>query len=372
MRINNIRRELRIVVIGGVRPQYIKIAALQRAINEFNRLSAIKIEARYINSGQHYDPKLSLDILEELEVGFDFTLSHQSHVPIEMLGRMITEIYRILDELDSPPDWVVVLGDATTTMAGAIAASRKLLPIVHMEAGVRSGKMDTLEEVHRRMVSHISSVHFCYARKDVDNLKAEKIIENVFWTGDLSYDFFMDYAREIPPGFGTLPNGEYILVTLHKPQNLYSQDVLPNLIYALNNHTRPVLFVTHPKCRERLQELDLIKGQNITFVSPLNYRTMLSAIKGSSYVITDSGGIRRESFYLNKLCLVRKDSVGWLEPISSGQSKLLGVNNYEEELVWAENEISQIPESDISAFVRENACNYALKKLVDLAAFHSN
>jgi UDP-GlcNAc3NAcA epimerase len=358
---------VKIVVVGGVRPQFIKIAALQDAIEKHNYSSKTKIVAQYINSSQHYDNELSKVLIDELGLHFDYTLSHHSNLPIEMLGSMIVGIYNILDSLDSRPDWVVVIGDTTTTLAGAIAATRKLLPVVHVEAGVRSGKLNSMEEMHRKMVSHVSTVHFCYSKQDTENLRLENIVNNVYWTGDLAYSYFSNIIKKIPAGYGSFPFGEYILVSIHKPQNLFSENMLVDLVAALNKQFRPVLFVMHPRCQERLKELNLLKSEKITYNQSLNYTEMLSAIKGCAFVITDSGGVRRESFYLNKPCLVRKDSVGWLAPFQSGQSKLIGRSDYTKELEWAEQRLIEGVASNISDFVRGDSIELALEKLIDLA-----
>jgi UDP-GlcNAc3NAcA epimerase len=322
----SVRSRTRAVVIAGVRPQFIKVAALQRAIDNHNRTADVSIDCFFINSGQHYDDEVAGAFIRELNIRFDYTLIHPDRTPIRILANMIVGLYEILDGLTTPPAWVAVIGDATTTLAGALASARKRYPIVHIEAGVRSGDLTSAEEMHRRVVSHLASVHICSTQSGVANLRLENIMKNVFWTGDLSYEFFVDYARAQPIGYERLPVGQYILATLHKSVNLDSDDILRALVYSLAEYPREVLFVTHPHCRQRLSELDLLSTRGITFVDSLPYGIMLSAIKGCAFLVTDSGGLQREAYYLGKRCLVRRDKHGWSELVDRSIHLRLGTD----------------------------------------------
>jgi len=294
---------MNLFVIGGVRPQFIKIAAFQREIKKYNSTFPQKINAYYLNSGQHYDFNLSDVLIKDLGIQFDYTLVHQDRRPIYVLGNMITGIYDILSTIDNRPDWVIVFGDTNSTLAGAYASARLGLPIVHVEAGVRSGDITSPEEIHRRIVSHISSAHFCTLRSCVTNLSNEGIVDKVYWTGDLCYDFFVDYANSLRNNIDPFINGEYVLVTLHKSVNLESDKLLINLVNVLEEYQRPSIFVMHPKCQERLKQLALLKSnKKINYVPSLSYKDMISAMKGCAFIITDSGGIQREAYYLKKRC----------------------------------------------------------------------
>jgi len=362
---------MNLFVIGGVRPQFIKIAAFQREIDKYNNVCFTqKINAYYLNSGQHYDFNLSNALIRELGIRFDYTLVHKDRRPIYVLGNMITGIYDALSNVENRPDWVIVFGDTSSTVAGAFASARLGLPIVHIEAGVRSGDLASPEEVHRRIVSHISSVHLCTLRSCVSNLSNEGIVNNVYWTGDLCYEYFMDYANSLPNSINHLANGEYILVTLHKPANLESDKLLINLVNVLEEYQRPSFFVMHPKCQERLEKLSLIKSnKNIHYVLSLPYKDLISAMKGCAFIITDSGGIQRESYYLRKRCLIRRDSLGWLGLVNDGIHHLIGTSIEEifYGLSWAESAI-QTAEYGIwtDEPIRENAGQIALEILHSL------
>ena len=362
-------RNVRVVLIAGVRPQFIKIAALQQAIHHFNQTSTILIEPLYINTSQHYDEELSTSIIRELHIHFDFNLTHSSRTPIHILANMITGTYELLNQMRPKPKWVIVIGDANSALAGAIAAADKGYPVVHIEAGVRSGQLDSPEEAHRRIISHLSTVHFCTSQSGIANLAAENIRERVFWTGDLSYDFFMEYSKRQPCGLQNFRPGEYVLVTLHKSTNMDSDIAIRNLVNALERHPRRALFVTHPRCRRRLMEFGLLGAEQISFVDSLPYGNMISAIKGCAFLITDSGGLQREAYYLQKHCLIRRDSPGWVPLVGEGIHQIIGseTQSIMEGLQSMERMVASEEYGHTDEFVRIGATEYALNLLLELS-----
>ncbi len=364
------KNKVMIIVIGGVRPQFIKIAALQEAIKKFNVNSNTTIVSKYINTGQHYDNLLSNTLIRELNIKFDYNLDYKRKEPMEILGSMIPKIYKILEFYKERVDWVVIFGDATTTIGGAIAASRCGIPIIHFEAGVRTNDLKAPEEIHRRVVSHISSVHFCTSKSGVKNLAKENITNYVYWTGDIAYDFFMDLSKLQPIGIFDLPKNKYILFTLHKSVNINSDKILCNLITFLTKYKREVLFVAHPKTKKRIIDLGLNKINGIVIKDSLPYKKMISAIKGCAFIITDSGGLQREACYLGKRCLVRRDELGWSFLVNSGLNKLIGIDkqSLRKGAEWMESKLPQQYDNKkaINQFFRQNAWKYALNKIVKL------
>lgn len=362
---------INIVVIAGVRPQFTKIAALQLAIAKFNKSANTKIQPVYINTGQHYDPELAQSFIDEQNIRFDFQLSHSNKHPIHILGSMIIGVYQILDNLDSPTDWVIVNGDATTALAGALAAARKKIPVVHVEAGMRSGNLIEPEEINRRMIDHISSLHVCTSRAAVENLKNEGIINTVFWPGDLTFEFIEEYAKRLPAGIEPYPVGEYIIATLHKDDNISSDETLSNFVFALSSHNRPVIFITHPRTRKRLIELNLLNVHGVSFLNSLPYNKMLSALKGCAFVVTDSGGLHREAYYFRRRCLVRRDSGGWSKLIALGIHKRIG-RKFEDiinGLEWIEAAIQEgeYHHNDDDDLIKRGSNEAMLQKIVDLS-----
>jgi UDP-N-acetylglucosamine 2-epimerase len=363
-----------VLVVGGVRPQFIKMAALEWAISKYNTTSPFYINAKYVNTGQHYDSLLSSQIVEELGLSFDFNFSYSDRDPISIMGNMFIEFSKVLDAINPRPDWVIVMGDATTTFVGAVVAARKGYPVVHLEAGVRSGTLASIEEMHRRIVSHISTVHFCTSRTGVDNLKNENITNNVYWTGDIAHDYIVDSANQNNKAFSEL-KGNYILLTLHKPSNIDSPTHIKNLISILSSYTRQTLFIVHPRTKKKLLELGISSNvENVKFCDALTYKSMLSTLKGCSFAITDSGGLQREAYYLKKRCLVRRESVGWTNFIDANVHRLIGgeLDGIKAGLEWAEKSLHEDYPNIDEEFIRNDSWMYAFDTLVNLTHHSKN
>lgn len=368
-------KEINLVIVSGVRPQFTRTAALLWAINNFNKKSTIQINPILINSGQHYDDELAKSQIEDLNLKFDYQLTHLRLDPIDMLGSMVSGIYRTIKELKLQPDWVLVSGDATTTLSGAIAAARLNIPILHLEAGMRSGKLSELEEINRRMVDHISSLHFCSSRVAVENLKREGISDTVFWFGDISAEYIESISTQLTPGLADFRSDEYILLTLHKPENIYAEDTLKNILFALGRQKRPVVFLPHPRTYKVLEEKRLLNVPGISLMKPLPYREMLSAMKGCAFLVTDSGGLHKEAYYLKKRCLVRRDVGGWTALIDSGIHRRVGrtVDDIVTGLEWIESAIKQGEYSTLGAedLFRPNSSYDALETLIKITLNNS-
>jgi UDP-GlcNAc3NAcA epimerase len=360
--------KINVAVISGVRPQFTRTAALSWAFEQYNSYSKVKINPVLINSGQHYDDDLAKKQLDDLHIKFDYQLTHSNKDPIYILGNMIIGIYNILKELDTKPDWVIVSGDATTTLSGAIAAARLNIPILHLEAGMRSGNLAEMEEINRRMVDHISSLHYPSSKAAVKNLKREGIEDTVFWFGDISAEFIQTISKQITPGLDGFPRGEYILATLHKPDNIFSEETLTNILYTLSNHHRPVVFLPHPQTYTILEEKGLLNIKNISYIRPLPYTKMLAAMKGCAFIVTDSGGLHKEAYYLRKRCLVRRDVGGWTTLIDAGIHRRIDrtAEDIKLGLDWMEAAISQgeYPSLNNEDLFRSNAGIDALETLV--------
>src|SRR5579859_1285573 len=318
-----------IAVIAGTRPQFMKVAAFQRAVRKWNTQitqSAQQIKAIYINSGQHYDSQLSTTFFEELDIHFDIDLTntYESRRPIDMLGNMIIKLYDALGQISSSLDWVIVVGDTNTTMAGAIAAAKHKLPLAHVEAGVRLGTLNNTEEQNRVVTERLSTVLFLTSKQDGQNLMRERINRHTVWSGDLIYDLVKDVMPDLPAGYGPDAPDKYVLATLHREETVQSDETMFNIMRALNNHWEKVVFVCHPRTRQRLNELQLDNLDNIIYIDSLSYKEMLSAIKGSSFVVTDSGGVQRECYYLGKRCLTQQEQAFWPSLVQAGINRTIG------------------------------------------------
>lgn len=335
---------VKIVVIAGIRAQFMKLAAFQHAIKEWNISSAPRFIPICINSGQHYDDDLAGIFIRDLGIKFDIDLTgkYQDLRPIWLLGDMTARIYDVLAEID-PPNWVIVFGDANTTLAGALAAAKIGFPIIHIEAGLRIGDLRSPEEVNRIVTDHLSTVHFVSSKQDMTNLIREGLATNAIWTGDLIGDLVSQLLPTLNPTYGEYSAGKYILASIHREENVRSDMILHNVLYSLSSQKRNVIFITHPRVRSRLKDLDLHQLNNIQYVSTLPYKDMLSAMNGCAFLFTDSGAFQRESYYLKKHCLIRQDKPFWSSLVNANVHKAVGKSLYEISagLHWAEQAIME-------------------------------
>jgi UDP-GlcNAc3NAcA epimerase len=362
--------EIKLVVIAGIRSQFVKVAALQRGIQRWNSSSPVKIGAFYINSAQHYDEELSDSLIEDLKIHFDIKYSYQDRRPIKIFADMVVNIRETLDQLtrQSGFDWVVLFGDANTTLAAAVAASMDFDPIVHIEAGARSGNRKSPEERNRTLVDHLSAINFAASREDVDNLAREGITQAVMWTGDVLFDLVKDLSKNISPGYDDYSLGEYVLASIHHKENICSFETMQNILGALDGCQRRVVFATHPRTRKILKSLGNFR--NINFVPSMPYSQMLAVLKGCAFVLTDSGGLQREAYYLRKRCLVRQDVPFWPCLTSVGVHKAVGksLDDLQKGLSWVEYALAveEYPVTDDLG--QGNAVEHILRSIVDYSS----
>lgn len=311
--------KITIAIIAGVRPQYIKIAALQKCINTYNQNYGDIINPIYIDTKQHYSPELSDSLIRELNIVFNHTIKHNTTSPFSIFLNIQKELFLILLSLGKI-DFVIIIGDTNASLAGAIAATRLSLPVVHIEAGIRSADLTSVEETNRKMIDHIASVHFCINQASIHNLKNEGISNNVHWVGDPTYELLKEFAQtETSIIDGYLPDGPFVLATLHKDSNVNNKDVLLSVVKGLSDYHLPTLFVTHPKTARLIQGLDEnMTWNNIKYIKALPYKEMVFLMRKSLFLFTDSGGLQKEAYYLGKRCVVRRDTLGWNVFIEEG------------------------------------------------------
>ena len=339
-------RKLTIAVVAGIRSQYMKLCAFQRMLGYINDGIKEKINFIYIDAGQHYSHDLAQGYINNLKIKFDYKLEHDTKEPIQILGSMITQLHHLLANIkaNGDLDYVIVFGDANTTLAGAIAASKVKIKLIHVESGLRIGDKANLEEGNRIVADHLADMRFVSNRSDFNNIIKEGLSENTYFSGDIIYDLVLDIARQ---GFSDIciemnksvciyDRDDFVLASMHREENL-REGILPHLFEVLNAINHDVLFVAHPR------EMDEIKGMSydkskITISNHLNYTDMLAAISKCKYIITDSGAIQREAYYLKKRCLIRQNRAFWQSLVDIGIHRLVGktVDEMQEGIGWAE------------------------------------
>lgn len=315
----------KIVTIIGARPQFVKAAAISKKINKY-------FDEVLIHTGQHYDDNMSDIFFKQLDIPRpDYNLNLNNMTQGELTGHMIIEIEKIL--IKESPECVILYGDTNSTLAGAIATSKLGIPIIHIEAGVRNNDFYSTEEINRRLTDHVSKYFFCCTEYDVKSLKKENITDNVYFTGDVMYDVFLDllqYVNEYENEELIYPftKGKYNLMTLHRQENVDNEVNLNNIIDGVINSNKNTIFLLHPRTRSRLIEYNLLEkiesNNRIKILSPLGYIQTLYLQLHSRKIITDSGGIQREAYFLRKPCVTVLDYSPWPSIVRAGHNKLAG------------------------------------------------
>ena len=322
--------QLKIITILGARPQFIKAATISRAIKELNNPHLQEI---IVHTGQHFDKNMSQVFFDELEIpkpNYNLGISGVSHG--QMTGRMLIEIENVI--IEQKPNFVMVYGDTNSTLAGALAAAKLHVPIIHVEAGLRSFNMKMPEEVNRILVDRISDVHFCSSNLAVDNLKREGLSKQVYNVGDVMYDAALLYSNEkYKKDFSFEKfidtSKPYVLATCHRAENTNDKLRLENILKALQeiaNHMQ-VALPLHPRTHKVIGEYNFLHYlDKILVLDPLPYIEMIWLQKGASVIITDSGGMQKESYFLKVPCVTIRDETEWLETLEGGANKLVGTS----------------------------------------------
>lgn len=301
---------MKIVTILGARPQFIKASVLSQ------KLKKIAHEV-IIHTGQHFDKNMSDIFFKDLNIPKPkYFLGINSLPHGAMTGRMLEQIEQIL--IMEKPNLVLVYGDTNSTLAGALAASKLNIPIAHVEAGLRTGKMKQPEEANRRLTDHISYWNFAPTIEAERNLSKERLGWTVYNFGDIMYDGILRDLEKIKESdiisIDDMFRGDYILVTLHRPQNVDDHDRLIRTLTELENCGKEVYFPIHPRTRKLLGKkfLDIL---NIHILEPLDRLSFVKYLNDCSMVVTDSGGVQKEAYMLKKPCLTISDSTAWTETL---------------------------------------------------------
>lgn len=297
--------------IVGNRPQFIKLAPVSKELDKRGHTQVI------IHTGQHYDENMSEVFF--LELGIlkpDRNLAIGSGTHAQMTGKAIIEIERALDEYS--PDCVFLYGDTDSTLAGAIATVKKNIPIVHIEAGVRTSSKSNPEEANRIVTDHLSDVLFCSDLVSVRNLQKEGIRKNVYYTGDVMYDTFLQFKKSgsdsVLNKFG-IKKDTYILMTWHRQENTESQEKMQQIIRFLKQIKYEIVCPMHPRTKARLKEYHLLEQlesiSNFHMIAPVGYLEMMGLMLHARMILTDSGGVSKESFFAGVRCILMVDLDLW-------------------------------------------------------------
>jgi UDP-GlcNAc3NAcA epimerase len=316
----------KIVTILGARPQFVKAAVLSREV-----LRQSLIEEVLLHTGQHYDSNMSRVFFDEMEIPapkYNLNIHGIGHGA--MTGQMLEKIEAVL--LAEKPDAIVVYGDTNSTLAGALAAQKLGIKVVHVEAGLRSFNMKMPEEVNRILTDRISNLLLCPTETAIGNLQKEGFEDldiTVLNCGDIMKDAVGYYSKiavhksQIIKSLGLVDN-EYILATIHRQENTDTLAALISIFEGLTalHKTKKVVMPLHPRTKSVLEKNNL--NYPITFIDPVGYYDMLELLKHCNMVVTDRGGLQKEAFFVKKFCIVVREQTEWVELVSNGFAKLVG------------------------------------------------
>ena len=339
----------KIVTVIGARPQIIKSAALSRSIaKSFNR----QIEEVIIHTGQHYDENMSKVFFEELEIPSPkYNLGVGSGTHGTMTAKMIDGLEKIF--LSEMPDAVVIYGDTNSTLAAALAAAKIHMPVIHIEAGLRSFNKSMPEEINRITADHMSTMLFSPTKNGIENLIKEGFIENnsskasidnpkIYHCGDVMFDNSLYYSDKSDRFANileelNLSQKKFILCTIHRDSNTDIKNnltaIFESLIEIANSENISIVIPIHPRTKKKINELldekilnEIRTNPNFLLLPPAGFLDIISLEKKSTLIITDSGGLQKEAYFFKKPCIILREQTEWVEIVENGNALIAGAN----------------------------------------------
>ncbi|WP_297519493.1 non-hydrolyzing UDP-N-acetylglucosamine 2-epimerase [Thermococcus sp.] len=316
---------MRVATVVGARPQFIKMAPVSRELRKH-------FEEIVIHTGQHYDYEMNRIFFEQLNIPEpDYYLGVGSGSHGYQTGEMLKKIEEVL--VREEPDIVLVYGDTNSTLAGALAAVKLHIKVAHVEAGLRSFDKRMPEEVNRVLTDHVSDYLFAPTETAVKNLHNEGIDDGVYLTGDVMYDALLHNIRiarkesRILTELGLKPK-EYLLATVHRAENTEGRERLERIIGAFIESGELIVFPVHPRTRKYLGAYGLIdeveKARNVLMIPPVGYLDMLVLEENARKILTDSGGVQKEAYFLKVPCITLRERTEWAETVEDGWNLLVG------------------------------------------------
>jgi UDP-GlcNAc3NAcA epimerase len=315
---------VKVVSVVGARPQFIKAAAMSRVLRQHHR-------EILLHTGQHYDYEMSGIFFEGLDLPRpDVNLEVGSGAHGAQTGAMMKAIEDVL--IAERPDYALIYGDTNSTLAGAIAASKLSIRVAHVEAGLRSFNRRMPEEINRVVADHLSELLLCPSDTAVTNLAAEGISKNVHQVGDVMLDV-LNWARqrlaEQPCGILAklgLSKKQYLLATLHRSENTDDTERLTRILESFGSIEEPLVFPVHPRTRKAIAAAAVNVGTQIRLIDPVGYLDMVTLAGAARLILTDSGGLQKEAYWLGVPCLTLRDETEWVETVDAGWNVLVGAD----------------------------------------------
>ena len=314
---------MKILTIVGARPQFIKAASGSRALRKQH-------QEILVHTGQHHDENMSEVFFREMEIPTpDYNLGIAGGSHGEMTGRMLIEIEKVLQK--EVPDAVLLYGDTNSTLAGALAAVKLHIPVIHVEAGNRLGTLDNPEEVNRICTDHCSTLLLCATEDARQKLEKENLGDRAHVIGNVMYDSFLHFAGRPwtnPHIIGldgkpvTVPE-EFYYMTCHRQENTNTDEPLTEILAAMNSLDAPTLYAVHPRNHQRAMRVAAENGfRNVILTEPVQYSDSVQLVSRAKKVVTDSGGLQCEAFYAGVQCVLVMDYVVWPETMVDNRNQL--------------------------------------------------
>ena len=348
---------MKIASIIGARPQFIKSSPISDKLNSHQNLTEV-----VIHTGQHYDESMSKIFFEELGMPsplYNLNINRMNYSL--MIDKMFAQIKKIL--IQEKIDAVLVYGDTNSTLAGSLAASEVCLPIFHVEAGLRSFNRNMPEEKNRVITDHISSLLFCPSKNAVKNLKKENINRGVILSGDVMYDAFLKFSQKAKKY--VKHDYKYILATIHRRENIESKERLSEIFENLDliNLETKIIMPLHPHTEKKIKEYKI--KSKIKFIKPKGYLSLLALLKNCESVITDSGGLQKETYFAKKICIIVRPQTEWVELLKKGVNMLSEPSDLYQNYIMASTKKNKFNEDvygngDASAIIVKSISNFSI------------
>ena len=309
---------MKIVSIVGTRPQFLKLAPLSKTFKKNN------INHIVVHTGQHYDKEKSENLFEVLKLQKpNYLLCKNGNTSIQSLGNMMNKIEEIC--LKENPDKIIVFGDCDSTLAGAIVAKKLKIYLIHIEAGMRSYNKDMPEEINRLMTDHISDLLLCSTQDSVDKLKQENIKENVYYVGNLQLELLKNvsetYIDKSILYENNLKENNFALLTIHREYNT-NEKMLNKIFSELKLLDIDVIFPIHPRTKNIIEIKNISIPNKLKLIKSVDYLNMTILERYCKFIITDSGGIQPEAWFLGKKCIILRSETEWVDTLKNNNNIL--------------------------------------------------
>ena len=311
----------RILTVIGARPQFIKCAPVSKVIRKY-------FKEILVHTGQHYDHEMSRAFFEELNIpepDFDLGIGSDNHST--QTAKMLIALEKVVEKIK--PDLMMVYGDTNSTLAGSLVASKLLIPLAHVEAGLRSYNRNMPEEINRICSDRISDILFCPTRTAKENLENEGIKKNVYMVGDVMKDLILHTVRSKNFKKRILENTlfkrePYCYLTIHRQENTDDAARFKKIFSLIGKIKHKVIFPLHPRTKKQIKRNKIKLPENIFISKPISYFESLAYQKNAKFVITDSGGMQKEAYILGTPCITIRDETEWTETLKNGFNTIVG------------------------------------------------